>query len=165
MLFKTGLYKFRKSMEKVLVVYHYSRMRRCISDFLKVFNYDVCVTKVRADIIEEISKIKPNIILMDIRTIEINPKNFLVRLKQQQQLSNTPIIFIGNHISCLNKVETFQRISFVLNEMEIITAPFKLEYLLENVQTHLNNNKKIIPLFYSLPNKKDTKYKNVFKIQ
>jgi len=146
-------------MQKVLVVYHYSRMRHCISDFLKVFNYDVCLTKFRVDIIEEISRIKPDIILMDISSIEIRPKNFLVRLKQQQQLSNTPIIFIGNHISYLNKVETFQRISFVLNEMEIITAPFKLEYLLERVQTHLNNNKKIMPLFYSLPNKKDTKYK------
>ncbi|MEI6596328.1 MAG: hypothetical protein WCO28_12255 [Bacteroidota bacterium] len=154
-------------MEKVLVVYHYYRMRRCVSDFLKVFNYDVCVTKNRADIIDEISKIKPNIILIDLRTIEVNAKNFLVRLKQQQQLNNTPIIFIANNITYLNKVETFEKISFVFSEMEIIDAPFKLEYLLESIQTHLKNNKKIIPLFYSVPNKKqqDTKYKTVFKIQ
>ena len=82
-----------------------------------------------------LQKVKPDLILLDIKMPEIDGFEALRRLKDNTPYADIPVIFL-THISDAS-IETR---GYQLGCVDFITKPFYAPTLIERIETHLSNN-------------------------
>ncbi len=75
----------------------------------------------------------PDLVLLDILMPEMDGYEVCRRLKQDQNTSEVPVIFLSALDETLDKVKAFQA-----GGLDYITKPFRLEEVLARIQTQLN---------------------------
>jgi PleD family two-component response regulator len=82
--------------------------------------------------LESIYANPPDLILLDIMMPEMDGYETCIHLKQDEQTSDIPIIFISALDETINKVKAFS-----IGGVDYIAKPFQHEEVLARVQTHL----------------------------
>ena len=83
-----------------------------------------------------VTKVKPDLILMDIQMPGMNGYETTQKLKENEELKHVPVLFL----SALNDLENIVK-CFAAGGVDYISKPFKKEELLARVRTHLSIKK------------------------
>lgn len=83
--------------------------------------------------LEAIQKVRPDLILLDIRMPDMSGYEVCNRLKEDEETSDIPVIFI----SALDEIDDKVR-AFEIGGIDYITKPFHVEEVLVRIETHLS---------------------------
>ena len=95
--------------------------------------YQISVAKNGLEALKIVSKVKPEIILLDIMMPELDGFETCKRLKESGETKDIPIIFLTAKIEPEDIVKGFE-----LGAVDYITKPFNAKELLVRVNTHLD---------------------------
>ena len=94
--------------------------------------YNVMTVPSAAKMFSLLEKMLPGLILLDIEMPEMNGFEALERLKTNNSWVNIPVIFLTGTIDASIEAQSAK-----LGAVGIITKPFSLPALLENIKTHI----------------------------
>jgi DNA-binding response OmpR family regulator len=116
----------------VLIIDDNVKNLQVLADILRARNYKVAMAKDGFDALKFISKITPDLILLDIMMPEMDGFEVCRRLKDNEVTKDIPIIFISALDNVSDKVRGFQA-----GGVDYITKPFQQEEVIARVETHL----------------------------
>jgi len=99
---------------------------------LQLNGYSLLVSQNGAESFKIISRILPDIILLDVRLPDMDGFEVCRRLKQNKILYHIPVLFTTGIMELEGKLEGFK-----VGGADYITKPFQLEEVLARVKTHL----------------------------
>ena len=125
-----------KTMDVILVVDDTPANVKVIMEMLSVNDYKVLVAVDGESALEQISYMKPSLVLLDIMMPGIDGFETCRRLKANPKTQDIPIIFMTSLHEIKDKVKGFQ-----LGAVDYITKPFQGEEVLTRVRNHLTIKK------------------------
>ncbi|MEL6493955.1 MAG: EAL domain-containing protein [Cyanobacteria bacterium J06623_7] len=118
---------------QILVVDDVADNLRVLSNTLERQGYKVRCAKNGSVALKAVSKVVPDLILLDINMPGMNGYDVCVQLKQNPQTQTIPIIFISALSDTLDKVKAFE-----VGGLDYITKPFQIEEVLIRVKNQLD---------------------------
>lgn len=116
----------------ILIVDDQVENLQIIGNILKVYDFKKAVATNGFEAIEIAEKIKPDLILLDIMMPELDGLQVCKKLKENQDTSEIPIIFLTAKTQEEDIVAGFEA-----GGVDYITKPFKTSELLSRVKTHI----------------------------
>jgi CheY-like chemotaxis protein len=105
---------------------------RILSSILTEQGYHVRSVTSGLKAIDDIRKIHPDLIFLDVRMPDIDGYEVCKRLKDDEQTFNIPIIFISANEEVVDKVRAFRA-----GGVDYITKPFQVDEVVARVETHM----------------------------
>ncbi|MDX2100191.1 MAG: response regulator [Leptolyngbyaceae cyanobacterium bins.59] len=105
---------------------------RFLSNFLLDQGFSVRKAISAQAALKAVKALKPDLILLDINMPEMNGYELCTHLKQHQETSMIPIIFLSAGNEAIDRIKAFQ-----VGAVDYITKPFHLEEVLVRIQTQL----------------------------
>ncbi|MCP4358772.1 MAG: response regulator [Chloroflexi bacterium] len=99
---------------------------------LQQTGYKVFITKTAADTLRQVDRIRPDLILLDIMLPDMDGFELCRRLKKNQQISDTLIIFLSALTDTVDKLKGLD-----LGAVDYITKPFDPAEVVARVDKHL----------------------------
>ncbi len=121
--------------------------------------YEVHTAKNGQAALIAVSKLMPDLILLDIMMPEMDGYEVCAQLKANPQTQDIPIIFVSALSETVDKVKSFKA-----GGVDFITKPFQAEEVLARVEAHLKiyNLQRQLALQNKRLQESETKYKNLF---
>jgi len=120
----------------ILVVDDMPQNVRMLSEMLTRKGYAVRTASSGAEALVEAEVHRPNIILMDINMPDMDGYETCKRLKENPELSNTPVLFLSALNDAEDKVKAFNA-----GGVDYVTKPFEFKEVIARVNTHLDLHK------------------------
>ncbi|MCB9101496.1 MAG: hybrid sensor histidine kinase/response regulator [Anaerolineales bacterium] len=120
------------SESNILIVDDNPTNLKVLFSYLKQFGFRTFIAKSGVDAIEQIHRLPPDLILLDIMMPGIDGFETCRRLKADERTKNIPIIFITALSDTTDKVKGFEA-----GGIDYITKPFHQEEVLARVNAHL----------------------------
>ena len=127
------------SMQKqpsILIVDDTPENLRYLNELLSAHNYDVRATLDPLRALEVATRIKPDLILLDIKMPKMDGYTLAKALQKKKAFDDTPIIFISALDDVENKIRAFDA-----GGVDYITKPFEEKEVLARVDVHLQLHK------------------------
>ena len=125
-----------KKKPVILIVDDVPKNIQVLGNYLRKVDCDLAAAMNGHQALNTVSKIKPDLILLDIMMPDLDGHEVCRRLKSNEQTKNIPVIFLSA------KSETDDIIKgFELGAVDYITKPFIGQELLARVNTHLTLKK------------------------
>jgi len=121
-----------KEKSSILIIDDNAQNLQILADILRSNNYKVAMVKDGLKGLNFISKIKPDIILMDIMMPGIDGFEVCSILKKDNNTKEIPVIFVSALTDTADKVRGFKA-----GGVDYITKPFQKEEVLARVNTHV----------------------------
>lgn len=118
--------------KKILIVDDQQENILMIGSLLRQNGFDVDMARSGKEALEMVSKVKPDIILLDIMMPEMDGFETCIRLKKDPSTQNIPVIFLSGLSETLNKVHGFS-----IGAVDYVTKPIEVDELLARINTHL----------------------------
>lgn len=118
---------------KIFLVDDLAYNLRLLSRILKRQNYQVYQALDGANALEDVPKIMPDLILLDIKMQGIDGYQVCQQLKSNPQTAEIPVIFISNSDEMVDKVKAFS-----MGGVDYITKPFQPDEVILRVENQLN---------------------------
>ena len=96
-------------------------------------HYSVMTMPSAAKMFELISKITPDLILLDIEMPEMDGFQALEKLKSENKVSDIPVMFLTGRNDAAVEAKGFE-----MGAVDFVTKPFSAPVLLNRIKTHLN---------------------------
>ena len=105
---------------------------RVLSTMLHQADYSVRIAKNGLQVLNNVALSKPDLILLDIHMPEMDGYQTCIKLKENPEYSEIPVIFISALTETFNKVHAFE-----IGGVDYITKPFQIEEVKMRIRTHL----------------------------
>ncbi len=122
----------KKEKPSILIIDDNAQNLQILADILRCNNYKVAMVKDGIKALNFISKIKPDIILLDIMMPGIDGFEVCSILKKDNNTKEIPVIFVSALTDIADKVRGFKA-----GGVDYITKPFQKEEVLARVNTHV----------------------------
>lgn len=122
--------KFEKA--SILVCDDNKTNRLLLNHLLAKLNLEIHESQNGKEALEMVEKIKPNLILMDLRMPEMNGYEATTILKMNEKTKNIPVIAISASVNIVEKKENYINLF-----NDFILKPFKIEKLIEVLNKYL----------------------------
>lgn len=116
-------------MYKILLVEDDRKINTMIADYLKKWDYEVSVVEDFKNVLQDITSLKPELILLD---VNLPYYDGFYWCREIRKLTNIPILFISSRETEMDKIMGLQ-----VGADDFITKPFSLELLSTKIQTIL----------------------------
>ena len=116
----------------ILVVDDHPEQLSALFTELQFNGYSLLVSQNGAESFKILSRIQPDIILLDVRLPDMDGFEICRRLKQDEVMRHIPVLFTSGITELDGKLEGFQA-----GGADYITKPFQLEEVLARIGTHL----------------------------
>ena len=103
-----------------------------LSTLLAKEGFDISVAVNGTEALKIVTRLKPDMILLDIMMPEMDGYEVCERIKAQEELKEIPIIFVSAKTELVDKIKAFH-----LGGADYITKPFKAAEVMARVNTHL----------------------------
>ena len=117
----------------ILIVDDVPRNIQLLGTLLSKFDCELAVAMNGQQALKTVSRVKPDLILLDIMMPEMDGHEVCQRLKQQEETRNIPVIFLSAKSETEDIIKGFE-----LGAVDYITKPFIGSELLARVKTHLS---------------------------
>ena len=117
---------------KILLVDDIADNLRILSETLSDSNYKIYCAKNGVTALKAVTKIIPDLILLDIKMPDLNGYEVCQRLKADTKTKDIPVIFVSALDDIWDKVRAFE-----VGGVDYITKPFQPEEVLIRVKNHL----------------------------
>ncbi len=117
----------------ILIVDDVPRNIQLLGTLLSKFDCELAVAMNGEQALKTVSRVKPDLILLDIMMPEMDGHEVCRRLKQQEETWNIPVIFLSAKSETEDIIKGFE-----LGAVDYITKPFIGSELLARVKTHLS---------------------------
>jgi len=114
---------------------------RVLSTMLRSADYNVRIAKNGLQVLSSVAISKPDLILLDIHMPEMDGYETCIKLKEEANYKDIPVIFISALTETFNKVHGFN-----IGAVDYITKPFQVEEVKLRVQTHMLLRKRTMEL-------------------
>jgi CheY-like chemotaxis protein len=115
-------------MQKVLIVEDDSDLVETYTDLLEIHHYSVTSTAKANDAIMLVTRIKPNIVLLDLNLAGYSGAVVINMIRGYQSLKDTKIVVITGHPEMLHGTKDASRVDLVLSK------PISNQKLLETIK-------------------------------
>ncbi|OQX12544.1 MAG: hypothetical protein BWK80_43675 [Desulfobacteraceae bacterium IS3] len=116
----------------ILIIDDNIKNLQVLADMLRCRNYKVAMAKDGFEALKFVSKITPDLILLDIMMPEMDGFEVCRRLKNKETTKEIPIIFISALDNVTDKVRGFEA-----GGVDYITKPFQQEEVIARVDVHI----------------------------
>lgn len=116
--------------KKILILDDESEYLVSLSNFLKEFNFAVCITMTTVQALDAIKKDKPDLVLFDYKLPDMDGDYFLKKAKELNPTSSYILITAWNDPAVLARFTK-------LGVTDVVLKPINLENLLKNIRTIL----------------------------
>lgn len=116
-------------MYKILLVEDDRKINKMIADYLKKWDYEVSVVEDFKNVLQDITSLKPELILLD---VNLPYYDGFYWCREIRKLTNIPILFISSRETEMDKIMGLQ-----VGADDFITKPFSLELLSTKIQAIL----------------------------
>ncbi len=116
-------------MYKILLVEDDRKINTMIADYLKKWDYEVSVVEDFKNVLQDITSLKPELILLD---VNLPYYDGFYWCREIRKLTNIPILFISSRETEMDKIMGLQ-----VGADDFITKPFSLELLSTKIQAIL----------------------------
>ncbi len=99
-------------------------------------DFSISVANNGLQALEQMEKVKPDLVLLDIIMPELDGYETCKRMKQDEDLSDIPVIFLSAKIEADDQVKAFD-----VGGVDYVTKPFNSIELMARVRTHLDLKK------------------------
>jgi two-component system, NtrC family, sensor kinase len=130
---------------------------RVLSTMLRSSDYNVRIAKNGLQVLSSVAISKPDLILLDIHMPEMDGYQTCIKLKENLDYKDIPVIFISALTETFNKVHAFN-----IGAVDYITKPFQVEEVKLRIQTHLLLRKRTQELENALGEIKRVQTKLIF---
>ena len=103
-----------------------------LSTLLAKEGFDISVAVNGAEALKIVTRLKPDMILLDIMMPEMDGYEVCERIKAQEELKEIPIIFVSAKTELVDKIKAFH-----LGGADYITKPFKAAEVMARVNTNM----------------------------
>ena len=117
---------------KILLVDDIADNLRVLSDTLSQSGYKIYCAKNGQTALKAVTKIDPQLILLDIKMPDIDGYEVCQKLKADPQTENIPVIFLSSLDDVSDKKKAFE-----VGGVDYINKPFQVEEVLMRVKNHL----------------------------
>lgn len=116
----------------ILVVDDHPEQMTALFTALQQAGYSLLIAKRGAEVLQLLTRVQPDLILLDVQLPDLDGFEVCRRLKQNDTVRQIPVLFITAATELSNKLEGFQ-----VGGADYITKPFQFEEVLARVATHL----------------------------
>ncbi|WP_343247160.1 response regulator transcription factor [Diplocloster hominis] len=124
-------------MNSILIIEDDNEICLMIKDHLEKYNYHVSFISTGANAVEQVKKISPDLIILDLMLPYINGDELL---RQIRTFSEIPVIVVSAKSLTFNKIELLR-----LGADDYLTKPFNLDELAARIERNLIRSQKNTP--------------------
>ncbi|MDH5716236.1 MAG: hybrid sensor histidine kinase/response regulator [Spirochaetia bacterium] len=120
----------------VLIVDDIKKNIQILAEILNSHNYEIITASNGFEALKILERSKPDLILLDIMMPKMDGYETCVKIKENKEMKDVPVIFL----TAINETKNLLK-GFELGAVDYITKPFKVPELLARVSTHIELKK------------------------
>lgn len=126
----------RNTTRKILIVDSNDSVRKSLGAFIKGLGHEVYEAVTGSEVLEKVSSIRPDLIMMDVRLPGMNGDEVTAQLKRNMSTRNIPVVINTGWTTGFNIEERVHR-ARIAGAAEVLYRPFQLPTLRDVLRTYL----------------------------